>query len=479
MKLSQVRVISTALLISILSSCSGAGSGVASLGDGSGGGIGGSGVTSSGTINGFGSIFVNGVEFETDTADIVINGDTSTDSALRLGMIVLVTGTLNEDGVTGTADRVEFSNEVQGPIESIVGGSDGNTALIMVLGTQIIVERTTTVFDSAVFNSLAIGDLVEISGFPTSAGRLVATRVERISAFISGESEVELSGIVTRLSGTLFELNNVVVDFGSADVSQLRGGTISQGLAVAVRGTLEDGILLAERITDRAEIARDLDDDDSVTVQGSVSNFSSLAMFKIGGLMVDGSSASLEPDSIALDNGSIVEVEGLWRGDVLIASEIKARRGTIKVEASVTAINAENSTIILQLFGGTLSVKISARTLLDDNTHLSGSFTLHSIAIGDFLEVEAISVNGSLIATSIERDELDDDVLQGRVESFTAGVDITIQGITYFTRGSAFEDLDDNSISSEAFYSRLEVGDLVKIKDEDVADGIADEVEFE
>ncbi|MFT6889167.1 MAG: hypothetical protein ACJASY_001210, partial [Halioglobus sp.] len=110
---------------------------------------------------------------------------------------------------------------------------------------------------------------------------------------------------------------------------------------------------------------------------------------------------------------------------------------------------------------------------------LSGSFTLHSIAIGDFLEVEAISVNGSLIATSIERDELDDDVLQGRVESFTAGVDITIQGITYFTRGSAFEDLDDNSISSEAFYSRLEVGDLVKIKDEDVADGIADEVEFE
>jgi hypothetical protein len=311
MKLSQVRVISTALLISILSSCSGAGSGVASLGDGSGGGIGGSGVTSSGTINGFGSIFVNGVEFETDTADIVINGDTSTDSALRLGMIVLVTGTLNEDGVTGTADRVEFSNEVQGPIESIVGGSDGNTALIMVLGTQIIVERTTTVFDSAVFNSLAIGDLVEISGFPTSAGRLVATRVERISAFISGESEVELSGIVTRLSGTLFELNNVVVDFGSADVSQLRGGTISQGLAVAVRGTLEDGILLAERITDRAEIARDLDDDDSVTVQGSVSNFSSLAMFKIGGLMVDGSSASLEPDSIALDNGSIVEVEGL------------------------------------------------------------------------------------------------------------------------------------------------------------------------
>lgn len=479
MKLSQAKVIGTLLLISMLSSCSGAGSGVASLGDGSGGGIGGSGVTSSGTINGFGSIFVNGVEFETDTAEIVIDGESSADSALRLGMIVLVTGTLNEDGVTGTANRVEFSNEVQGPIESIVRGRDGNAALIVVLGTQIIVERTATVFDSAEFDSLAIGDLVEISGFSTSAARLVATRLERISGFVAGESEVELSGVVTRLSGTLFELNNVVVEFGSADISQLRSGNISQGLAIEVRGTFENGRVLAERIRDRIEIARDLDDEDEVTVQGSVSNFSSLAMFNIRGLMVDGSNASLEPDNITLENGSIVEVEGLWRDDILIASEIKARRGTIKVEASVTEIDAANATIVLQLFGATLPIKVSARTLLDDSTDQSGPFTLRSIAVGDFLEVEAILLNGSLIAASIERDEVDDDVLQGAVESFTTDIDITIQGITYSTRGSEFEDREDNSISSATFYSQLEIGDLVKVKDENVADGIADEVEFE
>ncbi|RLA55858.1 MAG: hypothetical protein DRR04_14460, partial [Gammaproteobacteria bacterium] len=53
----------------------GSGGGIASAStQGSGGGIGGSGATSSGTIDGFGSIFVNGVEFDTDEAEIEIDG---------------------------------------------------------------------------------------------------------------------------------------------------------------------------------------------------------------------------------------------------------------------------------------------------------------------------------------------------------------------------------------------------------------------
>ena len=54
-----------------------------------------------------------------------------------------------------------------------------------------------------------------------------------------------------------------------------------------------------------------------------------------------------------------------------------------------------------------------------------------------------------------------------------------MQGITYSTRGTEFEDQDDRPISAETFYSQLKVGDLVKIKDKEVADGNADEVEFE
>lgn len=482
MNLSQVKILGILLLMSILISCGGGGGGgssVASSGEEGGGGIGGTGLTSSGAINGFGSIFVNGVEFETDTAEILLDGNTSPDSALRLGMVVLVTGTLNEDGVTGTADRVEFNNAVQGPVESITRSADGNAALIEVLGREIIVERITTVFDAINFDSLAVGDLLEISGFPETQRRLRATRVERISAFVPGSSKVELNGVVARLSGTLFELNNVVVDFSSADLSQLRSGDISLGLAVEVRGTLENGTVLAERIRDRIEITRDLSNDAQVSVQGSVSNFSSLAMFKVNGVPVDGSNASLEPENITLDNGSLVEVKGFLRDNILIAREIEARRGTIKIQASVGRIDTANTAIVLQLFGGTIPVAVSARTLLDDSTDQADPFTLRSIAVGDFLEVEALFVRGTLTATRIERDDVDDDILQGPVESFTAGVDITVQGITYSTQSTQFEDQTDKPISSETFYTQLKIGDLVKIKDEEVADGNADEVEFE
>lgn len=480
MKLSPIKIAAAVLLISVLCSCGGGGgSSVASLGDDGGGGIGGTGLTSSGAINGFGSIFVNGVEFETDTAEIIIDGESSADSALRLGMVVLVTGTLNEDELTGTADRVEFSNEVQGPIESVVRDRDGNAALIIVLGNEIIVERTVTVFDSANFNSLAVGDLVEISGFASQEERFVATRVERISAFVDGVSEIELKGVVSRLAGTLFELNGVVVDFSSADISQLSSGSISLGLAVEVRGTLENEIVLAESIRDRFEIIRDLGDDAEVSVQGRVSDFSSMAAFQVNGVMVDGSNASLSPDNAILQNGSIIEVEGFLRDSVLIAREIEFRRGFIKVEASVASIDTENVAITLQLFGGTIAVGVSARTLLEDSTDRADPFTLSSIAVGDFLEVEALFFDGSLFATSIERDEVDDDILQGRIESFTPGVDITVQGITYSTHGSTFEDQSDEPIDADSFYAQLNIGDLVKIKDEDIADGYADEVEFE
>ncbi|MFK8051179.1 MAG: DUF5666 domain-containing protein [Halioglobus sp.] len=482
MNLSRVNILVTLVLMTVLISCGGGGGGsssVASLGEESGGGIGGTGLTSSGAITGFGSIFVNGVEFETDSAEILLDGNTAADTALRLGMVVLVMGTLNEDGVTGTADSVEFNNAVQGPIESITRNADDNSALIRVLGREVIVDRAATVIDAVNFDSLMVGDLVEISGFSETQQRVRATRLERISAFVSGASEVEINGLVARLSGTVFQLNGVVVDFSTADLSQLSSGAISVGLAVEVRGTLDNGVVTAERIRDGRSFSRDLEDDEEVSLQGTVSSFSSLAMFEVNGLRVNGSDASLEPENLMLENGSLVEVKGFWRGDVLIAREIEARRGTIKIESRVGSIDTANTSIVLQLSGGNISVAVSARTLLEDDTGQADPFTLRNIAVGDFLEVEALAVGDRLFATSIERDEADDDILQGPVESFTSGVDITIQGVTFSTRNAEFEDQSDQTISSEAFYAQLDIGDLVKIKDEQVADGNADEVEFE
>ena len=74
-------------------------------------GIGGSGITSSGTITGFGSVYVNGVKFETSSSTFTIDDNPGIEDLLAVGMRVTVKGTLNADGVSGTATSVSYDDD--------------------------------------------------------------------------------------------------------------------------------------------------------------------------------------------------------------------------------------------------------------------------------------------------------------------------------------------------------------------------------
>ncbi|HEB98347.1 MAG TPA: hypothetical protein ENJ05_02450, partial [Thiotrichales bacterium] len=60
-----------------------------------------------GVITGFGSIFVNGVEYETNGANITIDGQPGTEDDLRVGMVVTLEGSAS--GNSGTAVSISFS----------------------------------------------------------------------------------------------------------------------------------------------------------------------------------------------------------------------------------------------------------------------------------------------------------------------------------------------------------------------------------
>lgn len=437
-------------------------------------------VTSTGTIDRFGSIFVNGVKFETQGADIIVDGRASNDDNLRLGMVVTVNGSVNADGVTGTASRVTFDDEVQGPITSLLSGQDGETLLLNVLGVEIIVERTSTVFEDVSFETLAINDLVEVSGFADDGGRLRATFIERKSGFSAGVSEVELKGVVSALTGTRFTVGQYQVDFSGADLSGVPGGVILNGMGVEVHGTLADNTIVANRIEQEDDVSLGFSDRDEVRVQGAITGFAGPDVpFTVNGIQVDASGAILWPANLVLANGLVVQAEGQWSGNTLVARKLESRRGRVKIEAQVASVDNAGGRITLGLFSGSLTVAVDNRTLLEDDTDQASPLTLADLSPGDFLEVEAQQVGNQLVASRIDRDELDDDVLQAPVSAFTSGVDITLLGITYSTAGASFEGVDDLEISSATFFSQLKVGDLVKIKDELVTDGIADEVEFE
>lgn len=478
-------ILSKAIKASIALSALGLGA-CGGSGGGSTAGIGGTGSTDTtpvivtGTIDGFGSIFVNGIEFETDDSVVSIDDDDGLESDLALGMVVTVRGSLNDDGLGGTAEFVNFDDDVQGPITSISENADATQKTLTVLGLSVLADKTSTIFDDVSYDNLAVNHVIEVSGFFDENDVLRATRIERKGDFQENVSEIELKGLVSNLSATTFTLDSFTVDFSSADLTEVPNQTLTDGMFVEVEGTLSGSTITATEVEEEDDLFDDNDNDDyNVSIQGIVTDYVDDSDFVILGQAVDASSASFSPSSLNLENGLEIEVEGTLVNGVLVATEVESRGGDVEFEAQVLDIDTTANTLTLGFVAGNVTINIDTKTRFEDDLEIVEPFTLGDIQAGDFLEVEARLDDTDIIATEINRDESDDDVIQGPVESFIAGTSVTVFGLTYSTTGAEFENSNDQPISQTAFYDGLTVGRLIKIKDEDVADGTADEVEFE
>ena len=483
----------------------GSGSGSGDAGD-TGAGISGSG-KAVGVITQFGSIFVNGIEYDTSDAVIVVNGVIATEDDLGVGMVVFIQGTVNEDGVTGVAEVVIVDDNLKGPISEITSATDESGALldarqITVLGIDVVIERTGTVFEDTTFESLSAGDFVEIYGFAESGNNIRATRVEREN-FVAGVTKVEVYGAVNALDTTAetFMLGNYTVNYSAAIFDDIDQSTLADGLLVEVKGTLASADALSIDATkieptgidggdaeDNGEVDVDTSfgDDDEFTTEGTISSYDPATnTFVINGTTIDASSAEFVPGNLILEDGLIVQVEGTFSGDVLIAEEIKSRRGRIEIEARISGLDEANQSITLNLGVGVLEVAITAQTLMDDDRDSRDErFNFEDLMVGDFLEIEAMDVDGALIATRVDREDEDEDEeeisLQAPVDEFVAEESITLLGLQFAVDSETeYESIGGADVPATAFFAQISSGFLVKLEDEDPLDGIADELEFE
>ena len=444
-------------------------------------GISGSGAPAAyGTIDGFGSIYVNGVRFDTSEARILVDGSEATEADLGVGMMVLVIGEVDDNGTDGTASTVIYDDELEGPITAIETNADGDAKRLSVLGVDVIVERTGTVFEHVTFETLEVGDVVEVSGFPEGLNNLRATRVEKKADVYNEGDVVEVKGQVSALTDTQFQLGSLVVDYSTADLSDLNGIDLIEGLSVEVYGTLSGEILVATAI--EAEENRGgypSEDGDEYSLQGAIQNFTDPANFVINWIAIDATNARLTPRSLVLAEGVVVEVEGYFIGETLVATEIEGRRGDIEIEASVSALDAATGEISFGLFGGEVTVGTDAQTQFDDDTDNDVEMTFADLRVGDFLEVEVIDQDGALWATRVDRDDVGDEAIQAPLQSFETGLSLTLLGITFSVEGAEFEGRSGADVSADVFFQEVQPGDLLKVEDESPADGVADEVEFE
>ncbi|MCJ7453394.1 MAG: DUF5666 domain-containing protein, partial [Steroidobacteraceae bacterium] len=68
-------------------------------------------------ITGFGSVYVDGVRYDTTSASVTMDGETATASQLRVGQYVEVKG--HAQGAAHHADVIRYHNVLEGPITSI------------------------------------------------------------------------------------------------------------------------------------------------------------------------------------------------------------------------------------------------------------------------------------------------------------------------------------------------------------------------
>ncbi len=185
------------------------------------GGIGGTGI-STGTVTGFGSVWVNGVEFETDQATIHKEGMKYMGSGmdqkyLRIGMVVTVKGDIDANGMRGTATTVEYSSLLRGPVDVAYGAGK-----LVIMGQEVRVDDGTTYQGVSNPAELSAGVLTEVSGFyvhDSNGGYIQATYIEKLTGSIT---EYKVSGVVDSIDSGEFEVGGLDVYWSNA--SQLAVG---------------------------------------------------------------------------------------------------------------------------------------------------------------------------------------------------------------------------------------------------------------
>ncbi len=455
---------------------------VASCGGGGGGGFAGIdrlGVTT-GTITGFGSIIVNGVEYETSGTSFLIDDTSGTIGNLQVGQVVTLRWSSTDDGVTRRADEVVYDDAVEGPITAASINTVAGT--FVVLGQTVAVDPDTS-FASPLFDigSLADGDFVEVSGYVDDSGQLDpgtvirATRVERKI----GGGEIEIRGFVSGLTATAFAIGTQDVDISGISVPN----GLSNGDFVEVRGTaVIANVLIATEVELEDEGSSIGDDGEDAEVEGYVTSFTSNNAFSVAGIPVQ---SSVPPTGGTVALGAKVRVKGEFNSSgAIVASEVRVQTGasgsssTVRITANVDTVTPGSNQLVV--LGVTVTVNTETR-LEDQSEEDVRNFTLADLLVGDVVEIRGVPQAGNaILATLLQRQESDEEegILRGPISSFDEPNDsFSILGVTVLT--NVFTQFEEGI--EDFFGGDVDVGDIVKVKFflADYPPVVAEEVELE
>jgi mono/diheme cytochrome c family protein len=416
-----------------------------------------------GAIAGFGSVIVNGVRYDTDAAQVSIEDRPATAQELRVGEVVHLKAEIDASG-TARARTIDQDDLMQGAVQAV----DPLAGTLTIAGQLITVDNE-TIFDDSIptrsLSGIVVGDRIEVHGFAGGTGPARATRLEKAGA---GETEVEVTGVVTNLDATAkrFTVGTLRVDYATATLEDFGSTGLAAGQLVEVTGTsfLTDGALRATRV-DRDDEDFPGASGDSSEVEGLVTRFGSATDFDVAGQKVITNGSTVYVNGTAADIGLNVKVEAegtLDASGALVAAKVAFKRqSTARLAGAVESIDAANGTF--RALG--VTVVVSATTRREDHFSDDHFFGLDDLRVGDWVEVGGYAdaaVAGRLIAMRLERDEAEDEVELRGPASDIGATSLRVLGVRVeLLPGTEYED-EDTSISAAEFLARA-AGQVVEV----------------
>ena len=418
-----------------------------------------------GVITGFGSVFINGVEYETDSAEVSTDDNAgASETDLHVGMVITLNGEVNEDGITGNASSIHYDEQLKGPLDSIdlIGNS------LSVLGQTIFFDDLTSL-DNVILIELIPGDFLEISGFFNADGNLYATRIEKETE----STQLKVQGMVEMLDtvNKTFTLSSLTIDYSSAVFDDFVEADLADGQEIRVKGlssALSNEVFVVSEIKLKESNEEHEDGDDKHT-EGFITSFESNSSFIVNNIHVitDGNTEFEHGsvDSLLLNVRVKIKGEFNATGD-LLAKEIRIhQRSNLNLEGAIQGVDLSLSTVTVL----DVVFEVNNQTKMKDESDTGERFfDLADLTVGDFVEIKGFIDNkGNNIATKMKRENEDDDnetELKGTVSNII-DFSFDIVGVNVNTNeNTLFEGTDGDDVTQATFFEQLQDDMLVEVK---------------
>ena len=281
-------------------------------------------------------------------------------AALSVADWVEVHGSVDFSNRVVQATRVEVKPPEEVGRIVLFGKATGVTATSFTLG-DLTVNYTAARLIGFDNNTITEGAVVRVRSNASPVGNVLqATVVKAVKAprlldgtpaAVEGRVQQFVSVSDFLVSGTAVDATNAEFQFGSA-------ADLSEGKRVIVHGTLANGKIIAKKV----RIFRP-DLDGEVRLIGMVSDYVSVASFKVRGVAVDASAAVFEGGTAAeLMDGRLVEIKGQSVGSIVKATKVEFEETRNGANAVLTGVvSGFVSTAEFQVAGKPVKVAADVR----------------------------------------------------------------------------------------------------------------------